>query len=348
MWARRLFCVYEKFFYPNRCKSADKSQDVKAFSNTERSMNIRLLVLLSIILMSCRGSVHEVQGYVEGRYTFMSSPFSGRLDKLYVSRGDKVKKGQAIFKLDDNPEIMLLESASSRWQASIDTLNDLLAPRRAPEIQAIQAQIQQVEAQLILAQQRIARYDQLYKKGAVDKDTYDSVKARLDELQKQKTQYQANLSLAQLGDRDERVRAQKNTVHSLEAKYLQAKWELSQKSIASPADGVVFDTYYLDGEFVVSAHPVVSLLFRENITVVWYLPLTAVEQIHVGQKISFREEEGQRSFSTTIQYISPDAEYVPPLVYSRENSDKIVFRVEAACPSEAPCKPGQPVLVQMP
>ncbi len=47
----------------------------------------------------------------------------------------------------------------------------------------------------------------------------------------------------------------------------------------------------------------------------------------------------------TIRYISPKAEYIPPLVYSRENNDKLVFRVKASIEHPSQFKPGQPVCV---
>ncbi|MBA3753426.1 MAG: secretion protein HlyD, partial [Nitrospira sp.] len=53
-------------------------------------------------------------------------------------------------------------------------------------------------------------------------------------------------------------------------------------------------------------------------------------------------------FIGTVSYISPKAEYTPPVIYSQESRAKLVFMVEAVFAPDvaAGLHPGQPVDVQ--
>ncbi|KTD17428.1 HlyD family secretion protein [Legionella jordanis] len=311
----------------------------------------KLLVLFFfiILLTSCtRKQEHSYQGYVEGENLYLASPYSGILMELFVQRGDEVKKGQMLFQLDVNPQILAVQQDEASLQQAQRVLLDLEKPRRTPEIEAIEAQIEQTDARLKLAEIRVHRYQELYKKGAVDKDTLDAAVSNYQEQQKLKSQYESNLQLAKLGSREEQIKAQQAQVLSLLAKLKQTKWELEQKQLHAPRDGYIFDTYYRTGEFVGAQQSILSLLPYENIRVEFFVPVDILPQLHRGQKIEFNCYGCQTNGTAIINYISPEAEFVPPLVYSRENSDKLVFRIKARIEQPKAFKPGQPVSVMLP
>lgn len=305
-----------------------------------------ILVFIFVQLVACgKNDHHSVQGYVEGEQIFLASPYNGSLEQLNVVRGQHVSKGELLFKLDSNPQSMNIDQVEGELSQAQNTLADLQKPRRAPEILAIEAQIEQAKSNVALAEVRVARFQKLYDKQASDKDTLDAAKANLEHEKQIQNQYEANLELAKLGGREDQIKAQKAQINSLSAKLKLAKWELAQKTVIAPSNGVIFDTYFRKGEFVGSQQPVVSLLAPENIRIEFFVPLNVAPQIHVGQKIQFTCEGCAANNSGIITYISPDAEFVPPLVYSRENYEKLVFRIKAQIANPQSFKPGQPVEV---
>ncbi len=308
---------------------------------------IHLIILLSLLtLLSCsKPRLGHYQGYVEGENIYLASPYSGILEDAFVTRGHQVKKGELLFKLDANPEILKIKESESELLQAKKIYQDLVNPRRPAEIAAINAQILQADAKLKLAQIQVQRYRQLYARNAAAKETYDEAVERADEFAQLKAQYESDLDLAKQGSREEQINAQKAAIGALVAKLEQAKWQLSQKSLYAPADGIIFDTYYKAGEFVNNAKPIASLLTPENIRLEFFVPPQALTLIHLGQKIYFTCDACENNNQATISYISPIAEYVPPLVYSRENDDKLVFRVQAAIKNAAKYKPGQPIVV---
>ncbi|SPX61899.1 hemolysin D [Legionella feeleii] len=288
------------------------------------------------------------QGYVEGENVYLASPNSGRLMRLYVHRGDQVKKGQLLFSLDADPQILVVKQNEADLLEAQKLLNDLMQPRRTPEIAAIQAQIEQTDAQLKLAEIRVQRTQQLYAKQAIDKDSVDEAVALYKEQKQLKAQYESNLQLAKLGSRDEQIKAQQAQVISLTAKLAEAKWQLEQKTVYAPNDGFIFDTYYREGEFVGSEQSVLSLLPPENVRIEFFVPVQTLTRLRRGQEITFLCDGCIKKSEATINYISPEAQFIPPLVYSRDNSDKLVFRIKAKLKHPSEFKPGQPVSVFLP
>ena len=169
--------------------------------------------------------------------------------------------------------------------------------------------------------------------------------ARFQELDKIKAQYQANLDLARQGSRLQQIGAQQSAVEALSRLVEQNKWQLSQKTIVAPADGVIFDTYFQEGEFVPASRPVASLLPASTLRIEFFVPARVMNRLKLGQKVLFSCNQCSRKDVAKISYISPEAEYIPPLVYNDANADKLVFRIKALIEDPSLYKPGQPVMV---
>jgi HlyD family secretion protein len=310
---------------------------------------IPFIAILASLLSSChKAHHHSYQGYVEGENLYLASPYSGDLVETFVKRGQRVKKGQLLFRLDDNPQLLDVKQDQALLMQAKKVLADLSKPRRLPEVNAIIAQIAQVDAQINLAALRVKRNQELVKKSALDQDSLDASVERFNELKYLKIQTEENLKLAKEGSRPDQIKAQKALVYSLLARVNNDKWKLSQKSIYAPADGVIFDTYFLKGEWVDSSQPIASLLEPNNIRIEFFVPVKELASVHVNQTITFDCDGCTKENKARISYISPEAEYIPPLVYSRENNDKLVFRIKAALNHPEQFKPGQPVIVMVP
>ena len=305
-----------------------------------------IIVFLAILVNGCHHrDKHHYQGYVEGENLYLASPYSGSVVEARVKRGETVKKGQLLYRLDENPQQLGINQATALLTQAKHVYDDLKKPRRKPEIDAILAQMDQIDAQIRLAALRVKRNKELVKKQALDQDSLDASIERLQELTALKAQNEANLALSKEGSRTDQIKAQKAVYYNLMAKLREAKWALEQKTIYAPTDGVIFDTYYLKGEWVDTQHPILALLAPENIRIEFFVPVDSLAKLHMGQSITFNCEGCAKDSPAQVNYISPVAEYIPPLVYSRDNSDKLVFRVKAAIKQPLQFKPGQPVTV---
>jgi HlyD family secretion protein len=128
-----------------------------------------------------------------------------------------------------------------------------------------------------------------------------------------------------------------------------AKWSFDQKQQFAPADAQVHDTLYRQGEFVAAGNPVVVLLPPENLKVRFFVPQAELPKVKVGETVSVHCDGATKDYSATVNYISTQAEYTPPVIYSREARASIVFMIEAKfSPADAAnVRPGQPVDVTL-
>uniref|UniRef100_UPI0005702C6C HlyD family secretion protein n=1 Tax=Verrucomicrobium sp. BvORR106 TaxID=1403819 RepID=UPI0005702C6C len=154
--------------------------------------------------------------------------------------------------------------------------------------------------------------------------------------------------VAKLGGRPDAIAAAQSGVKAARDQLAGAEWRLKEKSQASPATGRVEDTLYEAGEWIPAGTPVVTLLPPENVKIRFYVPETRLARLAKGSSVEIRMD-GATSVQATVSFVSNQAEYTPPVIYSREIREKLVFLCEARPKPEDAAKlhPGQPVEVHL-
>jgi HlyD family secretion protein len=307
-------------------------------------------VIAAVLLVACqRPASDQVQGYVEGEFVYVASPFAGALESLTVRRGAQVRVGEALFALERVSEKAARDEAERRLSQALANLEDARKGKRPTEIESIKAQLKQAQAALRLSSREVVRQEGLTSvPGAAVELEVDRARAARDQDRQRVAQLQADLDTALLGSRADQVIAAEAEVHAREAALARAEWELGQKRQQAPKSGLVFDTLYREGEWVPAGRPVVVLLPPENIKVRAFVPEKRIGTIHPGDDSQVTVDGVPRPLSGKISYISPRAEYTPPVIYSQGSRDKLVFMVEVVFDPTAAAElnPGQPVDVQ--
>lgn len=306
------------------------------------------LLWIFLLLGSCTKHHVILQGYIEGDLTNISSAFGGDLKVLNVTRGDRVKANQLLFKLDPEPEQSILFAAQAKHAEVELNLQNLIEGQRSTIIAGITAQLEQAKAELTFAKQTLDRYKNLVVKNAIDKASYDRAVSDYNAKQQKVSEISANLNEAKQGARKYLIEAQKQTVQSARLDVQKYRWQLEQKIKYVAKAGFVFDTFFTVGEYVPAGQSVVSLLTPDNIYIVFYIPERFLSSIHLKQLLHFNCD-GCKKEMGRIYYISPKAEYTPPVIYSRESRDKLVYRIEADILNNKAVlfHPGQPVEVEL-
>lgn len=308
------------------------------------------LALLCALTSCSRPDSNRLQGYIEGEFVYVASPLAGTLQKLEVQRGATVKAGDFLFQLEDTPEKNAGDEARRRLAQGRASLADARKGKRPQEIESIEAQLKQAKAALDFAENEVVRQEKLMTNGAATTEQeLDRVRATRDEDRQRVAQLQADLEVARLGGRPDQIAAEEANVRALDAALARAEWDLQQKRQQAPQDGVVFDTLYREGEWVAAGKPVVALLPPRNVKLRVFVPETALGALHTGDSLQISIDGVPGPITGRISFISPRAEYTPPVIYSRENRAKFVFLVEARFEPGVAAKlhPGQPVDVQL-
>jgi HlyD family secretion protein len=129
----------------------------------------------------------------------------------------------------------------------------------------------------------------------------------------------------------------------------QAKWRLSRREGHAPADALVEDVLFREGETAAAGQPVVTLLPPGNIKIRFFVREADLSKIAEGSTVNLACTNCGEGLTGTIRFISKEAEFTPPVIYSDRSKEKLVYMAEAV-PDAAPEKfhPGQPVLVSLP
>lgn len=267
-------------------------------------------MIFAMMIANCsRESPNEAQGYIEGRYTYMATPVSGVLKEMHVVRGERVKRGQILCVLEAQPE-------SDAYKAALENLNQSIASRDA------------IIANLAYAKITFQRYKILVPKNAIQQSMLDSAKSTYDSTVAQLTQANANIA-------------------SETATLAQAAWTKDQKILSAPLDAIVFDTYFRLGEFTQANQAILSLLAPGDIKAIFYINESDLASIKLGDRVSVRCDRCSTTYLGRVSFISPSAEYTPPVIFSEKTNDKLIYRIEAEFDREDAyhLHPGQPVIV---
>jgi HlyD family secretion protein len=291
---------------------------------------------------------NRVQGYVEGEYVYVAAPNAGALKSVQVSRGTCVQAGDPLFTLDDEPERAARDEATRKIAQAQANLEDLRKGRRPTEIESLEAQLKQAQAALKFSEAQLRRQEGLSGSLATSPEDLNRARATRDQDRERIAQLEADLQTARLPARSDQIRAAEANVRALESSLAKAEWDLAQKSQSAPRTGLVFDTLYYQGEWVAAGKPVVALLPPENVKVRAYVPEARVGTIQVGDPARVFIDGVAEPAVGKVSFISPRAEFTPPVIYSRESRDKLVFLVEVRFDPKtaAGLHPGQPVDVE--
>jgi len=315
-----------------------------------------ILVALPILCLACAAenppgnkkasaSAYRVQGYVEGEFVYVASPLGGQLQSLEVQRGAQVDQGELLFSLDNIPEKAAREEAERHLAQARANLEDARKGKRPTEIESLEAQLRQARAALILSEKELARQGQTHSTGVSSRQELDRAAAVRDQDRQRVAQLEADLKTAGLGSRSDLILAAVALQQAQEAALSRAQWELAQKAQSAPVAGLVFDTFYRQGEWVPAGRPVVALLPPDNIKVRAFVEEPRLASIHYGDHVRVSVDGLKEQLTGTVSFISPRAEFTPPVIYSLESRSKLVYLVEVVFdPARAvQLHPGQPV-----
>lgn len=306
------------------------------------------LALLGLAACGRAGAL-SFQGYIEGEYVYVASPLAGHLEELAVSRGDVVVKDQRLFVLEHKSEEDQVREAASRLRQAEARLLDQRKGKRPSEIAALEAQLGEAKSRLALAESQFQRRRKLGQSetGVISREEVERSAAELDAFRARVAQLNAELETARLGARADEIAAAEDQVAAQRAILDQAEWALRQKTARSPAAGLVQDTLYRTGEWVGAGRPAVVLLPPENVKVRFFVPQPQLAAIQTGQTFEARIDGASRPYPGRVAFVSTQAEFTPPVIYSDERRAKLVYMVEGEFPAELAreLKPGQPVEV---
>lgn len=287
-------------------------------------------------------------GYVEAETVLVAPPSAGRLIARPVTRGGTVAAGDALFTIDTAGTQAEIAAAEAALAAAKAKLRDLSEGKREAEIEVIRAQRREAEASLKNAEQELKRARELTRKGTSPQARLDLALSQVDQLTARVAQLKAQEEVAHLGGRQEEIAGAEAQVRQAEATLAETKVRLENLAPAAPVAARVENTFFEVGEWVPAGQPVVSLLPDNGIKLRFFVDEPDLAKIVIGATVAFTCDGCADAKVATVTYVSPRAEYTPPVIYSESARSKLVFMVEAVpSPPVTGLHAGLPVTVTL-
>ncbi len=305
------------------------------------------LLLIPALLAGCSGKPPESwTGYAEAELVYIAPSVAGRLTTLAVRSGEAVAMGQALFELDATPELAADAEAQARAQGARAQAQDTDKGRRAPEVAVTRAQLEQARAAERLAGIDLARQQQLLTQGFIAKARLDEAASALAQARARVAELEASLTVAQLPARDDARSAARALADAAQSGRAQTAWRVEQKRQSAPMPARVQDVFMRPGEWVAAGQPVLALLPPANRKARFYVPQAVVGGLKLDAPVNLHCDGCGAAIPARISFIAAGPEYTPPVIYSNQQRDKLVFLVEAR-PVKAEdaerLHPGQPL-----
>ncbi|BCP51774.1 hemolysin secretion protein D [Kaistia sp. 32K] len=253
--------------------------------------------------------IAQSNGRIEGQEIDISSKYPGRLASVDVHEGDTVEAGQVVARIDDREYRAQLLGAQAQVLRAESALSE------------VDAQITQRDSDRALAQASFDRINALFQKGHATAQLRDEAQNKLNVAN---AAYQAMVA----------ARAQaESTIKAAEADVSRLNAILEDMVLVAPRRGRVQYELARAGEVVGAGTRVLTLLDLSDISMSIYLPAKDVAGIGIGDEARIiLDPIPDYVIPATVTFVSGEAQFTPKTVETKDEREKLMFRVKLQIP----------------
>lgn len=284
------------------------------------------LVVAALFLSACGAKEDSgLAGYVEADLLYIAPQDGGALLALEVREGDIVETGAPLFRIDPARMALSLGQAEAAAAAAADRVSDE---------GALAQQTSEAEARFENARRQYQRSAELLKEGVVTRARVDDDRAAFEAAEARRD-----------GAKAEREAAARDAGS---ARALADLWRrrLDDLEVRAPAAGSIERIYRRAGEIVAAGDPVLALLPPGGFKIRFFAPEAMLSGLRPGGEVLVDCGRCPETIRARITYVAAEPQFTPPVIYSVDEREKLVFLVEARPESGARLTPGLPVTVR--
>lgn len=272
-------------------------------------------------LLGCaQPSSDALQGYGEADYIYVSSQDGGVIASLSVREGDAIAQGAPLFALDRERVELSAQSADAAQSAA-----------RARALNALNDAVRNAQASFALAQSNFDRTTRLSQEGFASTAQMDRDRAARDSAR----------ALVQQAEAERDAATRDAAAAQAQARLAQAR--VDDAIIAAPVLGSVERIFRRPGEVIAPGEPVLALLPPDNMKIRFFAPEPRIAQMNVGDEVAVACDGCAENLRARISFIASEPQFTPPVIYSEDHREKLVFLVEARLETPGAVRPGLPV-----
>ncbi len=278
-------------------------------------------------------NTRTLHGYAEGDFVYAAAIEGGRIETMAVSEGARVAPGDLLFSMDAS----LARAKASELAARVANMEK---GARAEDLAIMDARVARARAARALAQIELERQRSLARSDAGARAKLQQAEAGFAEADAALAEAEAQLLAATLPARADELAAARALSDA-------AAYALAERDVRASSAAVVEDIIVNEGEVTGAGQPVVTLLPEGAIKLRLFAAEGIVTTIRPGMTLAIFCDGCAAGLTATVTFISPRAEYTPPVIYSDEERAKLVFLVEARPSDASSLRPGLPVTAEI-
>lgn len=287
---------------------------------------MRLVFILGIFLlvtMSCNQNSKRSDAYgnFESVEVLVSSEMQGKLVQYRIQEGDTIKKNDLVGLIDTIQLFLKKEQLIAQKEASDAKITNVMS----------QINVQEEELKTLMVDKN--RIENLLKDNATPVKQLDDVNGKIKVTQSQilsiRTQNESIL-------RD---------ITAIEKQIAQINDQIQRCKIINPIDGTVLEKYTEQSEIVVPGKILYKIADMKNMILRVYISGEQLPHIRLGQKVKVLIDKDRNSDQTiegTIGWISPQAEFTPKIIQTKEERINLVYAVKVYVVNNGYLKIGMP------
>lgn len=296
------------------------------------------LLVLSIFIMGCDGNDNDTKlsasGNIKVTEILVSSKVAGEVEQIFKKEGELVEKGDTILTIDhENLDLQLQQALASQEYAEAQ-LKLLKAGARDEDKNQAEEMLKQAEISLQLSEKDKERMTKLYDSNAITKKQYEDAIAKygitLAQYNAAKENYKKLKNLArpeEITQAESNLKRQTATVNLL-------RKNINDTYVTSPQKGYIVKKFVEKGETVSMLSSLFKISDLSIAKLIIYVSEEELGKIKLGQKADiYIDAFKDKSFHGTITYISPEAEFTPKNIQTKDERTKLVFAVKIEIPN---------------
>ncbi|HEX5434285.1 MAG TPA: efflux RND transporter periplasmic adaptor subunit, partial [Candidatus Angelobacter sp.] len=253
--------------------------------------------------------------------------------KFYVTRGQKVKKGQLLARLENrdlSAAAVDNQGAYEQAQAAYSTSINATVPE---EMQKAELDVQTSRQELDAAQKLYSSRQDLFKQGALPRKDLDAAAVQLAQAKTAYDTAKKHLDGLNAGGKQAALNSASGQLTSAKGKLLGSEAQLSYTEIRSPINGVVTDRPLYPGEMASTSAPLLTVMDTTQVIAKAHVAQSDATLLHKGDKATISAPGLAQPVGATVTLVSPALD---------PNSTTVEIWVQAANPGRE-LRPGMDV-----
>lgn len=311
---------------------------------------IKSVLILSTLffLFSCgqkdEKKIIEASGTIESTNVTVSSRTAGDVKAFLFDEGSRVNAGDTILIIDREALDYQLEQALAAEQIAQAQLDLMLKGARSEDIKQAEEIMKQSEINFNSSKADFERYKQLWETKSISKKQFEDMTARYEVAMAQYNSAKENYQKVKKIFRPEEIEQAKGNVKKAKASVDLLKKNIRDSYVVSPISGFVVKKFVEVGETVTPMSSLFKVSNLRTVELMIYVSEVELGKITLGQKAEVKiDTYPDKKYEGKVTYISPEAEFTPKNVQTKDERTKLVFAVKISVDNKNfDLKPGMP------